>query len=216
MKVILLQDIYKQGVAGEIVEVADGYARNYLIPTKRALKATPAALKQAATLRAQAETRRLAYENKLNELARVIDGVELVFGRRAASTGKLFGSVTTAEIADALNEKTGIDINRRRISQVPLREIGTHEVPLRLGSEISPVLLITIVREDELADYLKAREGQPAEAQNVVEAAGEAVAHAAEAVSGVVAGVAQAVAAVVENLTGSGESESEAAESSNE
>ncbi|MBC7812560.1 MAG: 50S ribosomal protein L9 [Burkholderiales bacterium] len=219
MKVILLQDIYKQGVAGEIVEVADGYARNYLIPTSRALKATPQALKQAGRLREQAETRRLAYENKLNELARVIDGTELVFGRRAASTGKLFGSVTTAEIADALNAKTGVDINRRRISQTALREIGKHEVPVRLGTEIAPLLVITIVREDELADYLKSLEGQAAEdaPQNVVEAAGEAIAHAAEVVTGVVSNVAQAVAGVVENITGgSDESESEAAESSNE
>ena len=63
--------------------------------------------------------------------------------------GKLFGSVTTSEIAEELNEKTGIDINRRRISQTALREIGTHEVPVRLGSEMSPILKVTIVREED-------------------------------------------------------------------
>lgn len=155
MKVILLADVYKHGVAGEVVEVADGFARNWLIPKKLAVKATPGALKQAEQLRAQAEARRAALDSRLNELARQIDGVELVFGRRASPTGKLFGSVTTSEIAEALYEKTGIDINRRRISQTALREIGTHDVPVRLGNEISPVLKVTIVREEELQTYLQ-------------------------------------------------------------
>lgn len=158
MKVILLEDVYKHGVAGEVVKVADGFARNYLIPRKLAAKATPGELKRAENLREQVAVRRAAYENKLNELAHLIDGVELIFGRRAAVTGKLFGSVTTQEIADALNEKTGIDINRRRVSQQPIREVGTHEVPVRLGTEISPVLKITVVREEELADFLAKRE----------------------------------------------------------
>src|SRR5215218_4681590 len=111
MKVILLSDVYKHGVAGEVIEVADGFARNWLLPKKLAQKATPAALKQANNLLVQATARRSALDERLNELGRQIDGVELFFGRRASPTGKLFGSVTTTEIADALNEKTGIDIN---------------------------------------------------------------------------------------------------------
>ena len=157
MKVILLSDVYKHGVAGEVIEVADGFARNWLLPKNLAKKATPGALKQADNLRAQAATRRAALDERLNELGRQIDGVELFFGRRASPTGKLFGSVTTTEIADALNEKTGIDINRRRISQTALREIGTHDVPVRLGSDVSPVLKITIVREEEFARFMEAR-----------------------------------------------------------
>ncbi len=156
MKVILLDYVYKQGVAGEVIDVADGFARNYLIPKGLAVKATEGELKRATKLREQAAVKRAALENRMNELAREIDGVELVFGRRAAITGKLFGSVTTQEIADALLEKTSIDINRRRISQQSLREIGTHEVPVRLGSEASPNIKVTIVREDELNDYLEA------------------------------------------------------------
>jgi len=158
MQVILLQDLYKHGVAGEVVKVADGFARNYLIPRKMAIQATPAALRQTEAVRENVEARKAQYNNMLNDLARQIDGVELIFGRRAASTGKLFGSVTTQEIADALDEKTGIDINRRRISQQSLREDGTHQVPVRLGNEISPTLTITIVPEDELQNFLAARE----------------------------------------------------------
>jgi large subunit ribosomal protein L9 len=158
MEVILLNDLYKTGVAGEIVNVADGFARNYLIPRKMAKRATESALRETEAVRKNVEARRAQYDNMLNDLAKQIDGVELIFGRRAASTGKLFGSVTTQEIADSLMEKTEVDLNRRRISQQSVREIGTHKVTVRLGNEISPVLIITVVPELELAEYLAARE----------------------------------------------------------
>jgi large subunit ribosomal protein L9 len=177
MKVILLEYVYKQGVAGEVIDVADGFARNFLIPKGLAMKATDGAMKKATKLREQAVARRASLENQLNEVARQIDGVELVFGRRAAITGKLFGSVTTQEIADALNESTGVDINRRRISQQPLREVGTHDVPVRLGNELSPVLKITIVPEQELAEFLAARASgdEEPEAEPVTDAIAEVV-----------------------------------------
>ena len=169
MQVILLQDLYKHGVAGEVVKVADGFARNYLIPNKMAIQATPAALKQTEAVRQNVEARRAQYNNMLNELARQIDGVELIFGRRAASTGKLFGSVTTQEIADELDRATGVDINRRRISQQSLREVGTHKVAVRLGTEMSPELTITIVPEDELPEFLAARErGEEVRAEDLM------------------------------------------------
>ena len=107
-----------------MVKVADGFARNYLIPRKMAIKATSSALRQTETIRQNVEARKAQYNNMLNDLAHQIDGVELFFGRRAASTGKLFGSVTTQEIADELDRVTSVDINRRRISQQSLREVG--------------------------------------------------------------------------------------------
>jgi large subunit ribosomal protein L9 len=164
MKVILLDYVYKHGVAGEVIDVADGFARNYLIPRGLAVKATDGELRRAAKLREQAVVKRAALDNRLNELARLINGVELIFGRLAASTGKLFGSVTTQEIADELNRLTGVDINRRRISQQPLREVGTHDVPVRLGTEISPVLRVTIVRDEELPAFLAARKAEAQQA----------------------------------------------------
>ena len=140
MQVILLQDLYKHGVAGEVVKVADGFARNFLIPRKMAIQASESALRQTETVRQNVEARKAQYNNMLNDLARQIDGAELVFGRRAASTGKLFGSVTTQEIAEELDRATGVDINRRRISQQSLREVGTHRVSVRLGNELAPEL----------------------------------------------------------------------------
>ena len=136
---------------------------------KMAIKASKSALRQTEAVRQNVEARKAQYSNMLNDLARQIDGVELIFGRRAASTGKLFGSVTTQEIADALDGKTGVDLNRRRISQQSLREIGTHHVPVRLGSEISPTLVITIVPEDELQEFLAARErGEMVSAEDIM------------------------------------------------
>lgn len=183
MKVILTADVYKHGVAGEVVNVADGFARNYLIPKNLAMKATPGALKSLEAMRATAEARRAALDNRLNDLARQINGVELFFGRRASPTGKLFGSVTTTDIAEALNEKTGIDINRRRISGSLPREVGTHMVPVRIGTDISPELKITIVREEEFASYMQKRAEAEAAAAAAAEA-GETVAEeAADTVS---------------------------------
>jgi large subunit ribosomal protein L9 len=181
MKVILLDYVYKQGVAGEVIDVADGYARNFLIPRKLAAKATVGELKRAGKLRDQAAAKRAALENRLSEVARIIDGVELVFGRRAATTGKLFGSVTTQEIAESLLNKTGVDINRRRISQQGLREIGVHDVPVRMGTETSPTLKIVIVREDELQGYLASKAAAEARAKAAAEAGPESEAEEAPA-----------------------------------
>ena len=169
MQVILLQDLYKHGVAGEVVKVADGFARNFLIPRKMAVPATTSALRQTETIRQNVEARKAQYNNMLNDLAHQIDGVELIFGRRAASTGKLFGSVTTQEIADELDRVTSVDINRRRISQQSLREVGTHQVAVRLGTEIAPSLKITIVPEDDLPEFLAARErGEMVSAEDIM------------------------------------------------
>jgi large subunit ribosomal protein L9 len=158
MKVILLQDVYKHGVAGEIVDVADGFARNYLIPSKRAAKATDAELKRMDRLMAAAAERRKSYEALLNELGRKIDRANLTFFRRAASTGKLFGSVTTQEMAEELNTITGVDINRRRIAIQQVRDVGMHEIPVRLGTEVSPVLFVRVIPEDQRVEYERQRE----------------------------------------------------------
>lgn len=164
MKVILLQTIYKHGVAGEVVDVADGFARNYLIPRGIAKKASKDALEKHQELMEQVQARRDEHEDMLNSLARRIDGVELIFERRASVTGTLYGSVTTQDIADKLMEVTAddplgaIDINRRRISQQSIRELGQFQIPVRIGTDISPELQVIVVREGELEEFLEARE----------------------------------------------------------
>lgn len=154
MKVILKEYVYKHGVAGDVVDVANGFARNYLIPKGLAEKATKDALKRNENLLAQSAMRRQELNEQLVHVSDQIDGTELVFGRKAGSNGKLYGSVTTMDLADALLEKTGIDINRRRISDRSLRELGTFDVTVRMGADLAPTIKVTIVREEDLAAYL--------------------------------------------------------------
>lgn len=154
MKVILTQYVYKHGVAGEMVDVADGFARNYLLPRKLAVKATQANLDKLGELRSQAATNRADLNDKLGAAARQIDGVELVFGAKAGNNNKLYGSITTQMIAEALFKKTNVDINRRRISDRLLRELGRYRVPVRMGLDFNPNLTIVILREEEVASYL--------------------------------------------------------------
>jgi large subunit ribosomal protein L9 len=174
MKVILKQNVYKHGVAGDVVTVADGFARNYLLPRGIAVKASAGALRDNQHLMAQADKKRAELRSLEAEAAAQIDGVELVFGVKAGKNGKLYGSITTMDIAASLLEKSGVDINRRRISERPLRELGIHEVPVRMSGDLSPMLRVVIVREEELEAYLAGEsvlslEGQ-GESEEVLEA----------------------------------------------
>jgi large subunit ribosomal protein L9 len=153
MKVILKEDVYKHGVAGEVVTVADGFARNWLIPKGMAMAATKRNIEELADLRNKAAENRAVYNDKVNAAARQIDGVELVFGVKAGSNNKLYGSITSQMIKDALLQKTGLDINRRRISERAIRELGRYDVPVRMG-EVSPTLKIVVLREEEVPSYL--------------------------------------------------------------
>lgn len=161
MKVILTEYIYKHGVAGDVVDVADGFARNWLIPRKLAIPATKENLAKLESLRQQAEINRSQINERIREAAAKIDGIEIVFGMKAGSNNKLYGSITSQMIKDAILKQTGVDINRRRISERPIRELGRYEVPIRMG-EISPVVHVIIVREEELPAFLAAREAQRA------------------------------------------------------
>ena len=154
MKVILKEYVYLHGVAGDIVDVKDGFARNFLIPQGKAIKATAEAMNRNVSLLAEATMRRQELNSQLEDVSNKVDGTVLVFGRKAERNNKLYGSVTTMDIAEALLEATGIDINRRRISERSLRELGEFEIPIRMGHELAPSVKVVIVREEEVADYL--------------------------------------------------------------
>lgn len=156
MKVILTDYVYKYGVAGEVVTVADGYARNWLIPKKLAIPATQKNLNQMTNLREEATKNRSELSGRVNAAARQIDGVELVFGVKAGNNNKLYGSITSQMIKDALQEKTGVDINRRRISDKSIRELGRYDVPVRMG-EASPIVHVLVMREEEVPVYLSSK-----------------------------------------------------------
>jgi large subunit ribosomal protein L9 len=163
MKVILLEDVYKQGVAGEVVDVAPGYARNFLIPKRLAVKVTPGALKQSETLRQHVEVRRAEKEEKFSKIAEQVEGLTLYFGVKASETGKLYGSVTPVEIAERLAEEIGLEIDRRRVGDRPLRELGEHMVPVRLDAGLAPAVRVIVFREGEDPRLMKAEEVEEAE-----------------------------------------------------
>ncbi len=147
MKVLLKEDVDNLGYAGEVHTVADGYGRNFLLPKGLAVKATPDVMKQAETWRARAETRRAELRAEYDILSERIRGVTMSFTARAGDNGKLFGSITTHQIADRLNEELGTEIDRRKVGTEALRQVGEHYVPVRLSADHHPEFLVAILAE---------------------------------------------------------------------
>ena len=149
MKVLLLEDVDNLGLAGSIVAAADGYARNYLFPRKLAKPATAGAVKEAEQIRKAGERKRAKLKGAAEELASQVEATSLTFTARAGETGKLYGSITTAEIAEALGEKLGQEIDKRKIASEPLRQLGETIVDLHLMAGVTAKLKVTIEEEVE-------------------------------------------------------------------
>ena len=149
MKVLLLKDIYKLGRAGDVKRVADGYGRNFLIPQGLAALATPGMLKQAERIGEKATKERVRLNEELGSVADKIEGLELAFAAKAGETGKLYGSVTTAMIAEAIEEMIGTEIDRRQIDTQPIKTLGVHSIEVRLTIDLMPTVTALVHREGE-------------------------------------------------------------------
>jgi large subunit ribosomal protein L9 len=149
MKVLLLKDVYKLGRAGDVKRVADGYGRNYLLPQGMAVLATDEALKSAVRIREKANIQRAIVNQEMDAVAKQISGITLVFPSRASETGKLYGSVTTQMIADAIKAKTGVEVARRQIDSQPLRMLGEYKIHVRLTVDLIPTIDVIVHREGE-------------------------------------------------------------------
>jgi large subunit ribosomal protein L9 len=148
MKVLLTQDVDNLGYAGDVKEVANGFGRNYLIPQKMAVLATPGALKQAETIRKAAEKHRAQQTADAEAVANQLSGLELAFERRAGETGKLYGSVTSADIVEAIKERTEIEVDRRRVAlPEPIRSLGEQAVTIKLMIDVSTDIKVVVVPE---------------------------------------------------------------------
>jgi large subunit ribosomal protein L9 len=186
MKVLLLKDVYKLGHAGDVKKVADGYGRNYLLPQGLAALATASAVKQAETLRQNAAITRAKLNSELSGVAEKLSALSLTFAVKAGDTGKLYGSITPAQIADKIKAESGLEIDRRNVRHNPLRELGEFKVPVYLTTDLVPNVTVVLHREGEA---LKAEASKteapavtstPADAPVVAEAEPEAEAVAAE------------------------------------
>lgn len=148
MQVILRERLENLGDAGEVVDVKPGYARNYLIPQGLAYEASTGNVRRIENERA--EVQRLAADQLAAARARVgeIEAISLTFNARAAQEGRLFGSITSADIADRLAEQ-GVEVDRRQIElEEPIKSLGVFSVPIRLHSEVRPEIKIWVIKEE--------------------------------------------------------------------
>jgi large subunit ribosomal protein L9 len=146
MKVILTQDVADLGNKGEVVTVADGYARNYLVPRSLAVKATDGALRQAEAMRIAREEALIAARQEAEGYAQSLTGTRVVVAARASDEGKLFGSIGDGDIAAAITKFTGITVDRKIVEiESPIREIGLHEVMLRPHPEVEFAVTLDVI-----------------------------------------------------------------------
>ncbi len=165
MKILLLQDVEKLGYIGDVVEVKDGYARNFLIPYGTATVPTDANLKAIAQAKAEAaEKRKLAYE-RLVGLAERVEGAEAVLSAKANEQGHLFGSIHEKEIAENLRSQ-GFEVSDDMVAlSEHLREVGTHDVTLKLAPELTAQINVVVVSEDGALEPEESEEAEPAPVQ---------------------------------------------------
>jgi len=149
MKVLLIKDVYNLGRAGEVKKVADGYARNFLIPQKMAVISTAGALKQIEKIEAAAAKKRELLNEEMSGIAEKIAGLQLEFKAKIGETGKLYGSVTQQMIIDAVNDQIHANLDRHQVESQPLRQEGEHDVRIRLTYDLVPEIKVIVVSEEE-------------------------------------------------------------------
>ena len=149
MKILLLEDVYNLGRAGDVKKVANGYGRNYLIPQGYAVLATPGAMKMVGKIRVDADKKRAILNEEMSGLVDQLTDITLNFAVRASETGRLYGSVNTRMLSEALTEKIGVDISHRQFDAQPLRTIGEHRARIRLTVDLIPEISVILYREGE-------------------------------------------------------------------
>ena len=149
MQVLLLQDVEGLGHSGDVKKVADGYARNYLIPRLLALPATPGSVKAAEKAREAKARRQARAQSEAQALALLLDGQTVTFQARAGEGDRLYGSITNANIAEALQAKVGREIDKRKIVlEEPLKELGAHTITIHLAPQAEAKVIVVVEREE--------------------------------------------------------------------
>jgi large subunit ribosomal protein L9 len=147
MKIILLDDVPSLGRRGDVRDVSDGYARNYLLPHKLALQATAANLKNLEAIKARQDAAVVKLTAQAQEQARAIEALHFTQARQASDEGRLFGSVGKADLAAFLAQH-GIEVERRRIAlDEPIKALGDYSVPVRLHADVTAQFKVSVTRE---------------------------------------------------------------------
>ena len=146
MKVILLEDVKKLGKKGDLVDVSDGYARNFLFPRNLAKEATEGSLKQLKQVKDAIAKKKQKELEQAKELAKVLSNTTVTLKVKAGEQGKLFGSVTSKDISEALKKQYNIEVDRRKIElQEPIKSLGSYKVDIKLAPEVDAKLSVKIV-----------------------------------------------------------------------
>lgn len=145
MKVVLRSDIAGVGRRGDIVDVSDGHARNYLLPRGMAFAATPGAVNQANAMRKARDLRETADREAAQTIAGQLKDRTLTITAKAGAEGRLFGSVTAADIADALASQAGIEVDRKQVVSQTIRSVGAHTAVLRLHADVECNIALNVV-----------------------------------------------------------------------
>jgi len=146
MKLILTKDVPELGHKGDVVDVADGYGRNYLVPKSFAVKATTGALRQSEAMRSAREEAERRSLEEAQQLAQTLAGSRVVVAARAGDEGKLFGSINANDVAAAIAKFTGVEVDRTVVVVVqPIKEIGLHEVTLRPHPEVDFSVTLDVI-----------------------------------------------------------------------
>jgi large subunit ribosomal protein L9 len=147
MRVVLRSDMNNLGKRGDILEVADGYARNYLLPKGHAIPATPGVESQALAMRRSRDLRDARDRESAETVARKLVPQVIRMTARAGAEGKLFGSVTSSDVVQAVAEQTGVELDRRRLQlDEPIKSLGTHEVPVKLHADVEFRVTVDVER----------------------------------------------------------------------
>jgi large subunit ribosomal protein L9 len=147
MQIILQEDVEKLGTRGQVIEVAEGYARNFLLPRKLALAATPNNLKRLEKMRAVFAKREATEKEAAQKLAELLGSVTLTLSRKAGENDQLFGSVTSGDLADALAAQ-GYSIDKRKIQlDEPIKLVGEYQVPIKLHHDVTGTVKLVVQRE---------------------------------------------------------------------
>jgi large subunit ribosomal protein L9 len=149
MKVLLQKPVEKLGEPGDVVDVSDGYARNYLVPQGMAIRAAKGVVKQAESLRRAHDARQSKQKTEYEAVAsKLIAAGGLQIRARAGEEGKLFGSVTAADVAEAVASQAGVEVDRKAVLlEEPIRSVGTHEVRVKLFTNVEPVVTVEVVAQ---------------------------------------------------------------------
>ena len=146
MKIILRSDVTDVGKKGDIVDVADGFARNYLVPKGFALRATSGNIEQAAAMRRSRDLRDAKDRGAAEEIAQKLVPKIITVKAKSGAEGKLFGSVTSADVAAAVQDQTGVEVDRRKLHlDEPIKSLGTHQVPTRLHPDVEFAITVEVV-----------------------------------------------------------------------